>query len=686
MLSTQDYQGDGMATRPPRKPKQPKAYAITHSAKALGLTRGALPNSIVEVIGTLNRANFDGYIVGGGVRDSLLGLAPKDFDAVTDARPHEIKAIFGGRCRIIGRRFQLAHVYSGREMIEVATFRAPPKDDTHTTDDGMITRDNVWGTIEQDFARRDFSINALYYQPLKGEVLDFCGAMDDIAARRLRLLGDAQVRIEEDPVRLLRALRFRAKLGFSFDKALASTFHADNWALLEQVSAHRLYDESQKMFGGGYLAPLLPLLFSEGAIGSLMTYPPETPSRLMTAVAVNTDKRVAEGKGVNPAFFYAALLWGNYLHQLTKYKKRGLPFHEAQAKAAERALEAQRVKTAIPKFAEQFITEIWLMQPKLANPRVRDIAALERSPKFRAAYDFLVLREAHDDHPLSEPTNGMGAWWQTYQAVSQADKMALIDAYADGVSLPKGKRRSRNKDAASRELEQLRGLSLRTDVAQSAPKPLFVIGEDNSLSDSTGSHVDIDDDMLSQLSVQTAEQDKPVPRTRSTPPPVFSSVTYTDADFERLLANDEPYIPSSRHRKRKPSSRLSILERQAGITEADIAEALAAEDAFIHDNAGNVEGGGEQAAPIKRSRSKNRHERSDDAAAKPSAKPNMTSQADAAHPSDAPADKLNRRQRRSQATDTTAAQASDTADAEDAAPKKRRRRRKSNAKPQAADE
>ena len=165
---------------------------------------------------------------------------------MTDARPHEIKAIFGGRCRIIGRRFQLAHVYSGREMIEVATFRAPPKDDTHTTEDGMITRDNVWGDIEQDFARRDFSINALYYQPIKGEVLDFCGALKDIDSHTLRLLGDAKVRIEEDPVRLLRALRFKAKLGFEFDQDLANQFHQDNWTLLEQVSTHRLYDETQK--------------------------------------------------------------------------------------------------------------------------------------------------------------------------------------------------------------------------------------------------------------------------------------------------------------------------------------------------------------------------------------------------------------------------------------------------------
>ena len=540
--------------RSPKKPKQKKIMRSTHSAKSLQLQKGSLPHSIVEVIGALHKAGFEAYIVGGGVRDSLLGLAPKDFDAVTDARPYEVKAIFGGRCRIIGRRFQLAHVYSGREMIEVATFRAPPKDDTHTTDEGMITRDNVWGDIEQDFARRDFSINALYYQPIKGEVLDFCGALDDIENKVLRLLGDARVRIEEDPVRLLRALRFKAKLGFEFDDALAAQFHEDNWALLEQVSAHRLYDESQKMFGGGYLAALLPLLFEHGAMNSLMNYAPNEPTALMTAVAINTDRRVAMGKSVNPAFFYAAMLWENYLHQLAKYKKRGLPFHEAQLKAAEKTIDAQRLKTAIPKFAEQFISDIWILQPKLVNPRVRDIANLERMPKFRAAFDFLVMRESHDNHPLTEPTNGMGAWWQAYQEASAADKALMIENFGSESGIPKRRRRERNKDAKSRELDQLRELSLRNDeVIATRPEPLFVVpGAEAVVKDAAKS-----------LKVAQLEPTKPVP--------VFDPVQFSEADFAKLLANDEPYIPPSRHRKRKPSSNLSIIEREAGLSESDVA-------------------------------------------------------------------------------------------------------------------
>jgi poly(A) polymerase len=423
------------------------------SAKQLGLSKADLPNSIIEVIATLTKSGYEAYIVGGGVRDNLLGLDPKDFDAVTDAKPHEVKDLFGKRCRVIGRRFQLAHVYSGRDMIEVATFRAPPNGDAHTTNDGMIVRDNVWGDIEQDFVRRDFSINALYYEPLKGIVHDFCDALGDIESKTLRLLGHAPVRIEEDPVRLLRALRFKAKLGFDFDSELSQQFHDDNWSLLEQVSPHRLYDESQKMFTGGYLVPLLPLLFEYGAIRHLIIYPPEAPTALVTQVAVNTDKRIGQGKSINPAFFYAALLWDNYLYQLAKLKKKNMPFHDAQLQAASIVIDRQRIKTAIPKFAEQFIRDIWLMQPKLANPRVKQITQLAEHPRFRAAFDFLLLREQCDDesNPLSESTNGMGEWWQTYQTLSEKQKQQAIDDFGGDArrgssKRSRGRNRNRNRD------------------------------------------------------------------------------------------------------------------------------------------------------------------------------------------------------------------------------------------------
>lgn len=426
------------------------------AAKQLELNKSELPNSITEVIATLTRAGFDAYIVGGGVRDTLLGLRPKDFDAVTDAKPHEIKDVFGKRCRIIGRRFQLAHVYSGRELIEVATFRGPPLNNANTNQDGMILRDNVWGDIKQDFARRDFSINALYYQPLKGVVHDFCGALEDIDNKVIRLLGHAPTRIEEDPVRLLRALRFKAKLGFDFDSELAAQFHDDNWALLEQISPHRLYDETQKMFTGGYLVPLLPLLFESGAIDSLVIYPPAEPSALVKQVAINTDKRIAAGKSINPAFFYAALLWENYLHQLEKAKKRNMPFADAQLHAAGKVIDRQRIKTAIPKFAEQFIRDIWILQPKLAAPRSKQIVQLSEHPRFRAGFDFLLLREQCGDaeHPLSESTNGMGEWWQTYQTLTEQQQDQAIDDFDENIrrgaykQSQRGRGRNRQKPQA----------------------------------------------------------------------------------------------------------------------------------------------------------------------------------------------------------------------------------------------
>ena len=424
------------------------------SAKKLGLTKADLPNAIIEVIATLGKQGYDAYIVGGGVRDTLLGLNPKDFDAVTDAKPFEVKDIFGKRCRIIGRRFQLAHVYSGREMIEVATFRAPPNGNAHTTSDGMIVRDNVWGDIEQDFARRDFSINALYYHPIKGVVHDFCDALSDIESKTLRLLGHAPVRIEEDPVRLLRALRFKAKLGFEFDTELAEQFNAKNWALLEQVSPHRLYDETQKMFTGGYLVPLLPLLFEYGAMAHLLVYPPDEPSRLVNQVAINTDKRIDAGKSINPAFFYASLLWDNYLYQLNKNKERGMNFADAQMQASIKVIDRQRTKTAIPKFAEQFIRDIWLLQPKLANPRVKQITQLAEHPRFRAGFDFLLLREQCDDelNPLSESTNGMGEWWQTYQTLNHKEQQRAIDEFAKQAR--RGGRDDRNRRKRSQQTDE----------------------------------------------------------------------------------------------------------------------------------------------------------------------------------------------------------------------------------------
>lgn len=450
----------------------------TTSSKQLGLFARDLPASIKEVVGTLKKAGFLSYVVGGGVRDSLLGLAPKDFDAVTDARPHQIKDIFGKRCRIIGRRFQLAHVYSGNDLIEVATFRAPPKA-ASVSDDGMILRDNVWGSIEQDAKRRDFSVNALYYQPQDEVVRDFCGALADMASKTLRLLGDPKTRIEEDPVRLLRALRFKAKLGFELDDALSAQFTPQNWHLLAQVSAHRLYDETTKMFCGGYLNALLPLLHTYGALDVLMDYPPKTLTPFLRETARNTDARLASGKSANPAFFFAVLLWDNYLHAQRKLKKRGASFLKASQEAAVFVLERQSQRTALPKFVQEFIADIWLLQGQLVEAKPRTIDALLGAPRFRAGFDFLCLREAYDTHPLAEDTKGMGTFWQAYLEADNASRAQMIKEMGKGRPKSRARQNRRHDDITPNQKEDLRQLqSLRGRIAQA---PLVWLDENSVL-------------------------------------------------------------------------------------------------------------------------------------------------------------------------------------------------------------
>lgn len=376
------------------------------------------------MIDGLSKAGYEAYIVGGGVRDLMLGLNPKDFDAVTNATPAQIKEVFGRRCRIIGRRFELAHVHIGRELIEVATFRAPPKKAV-TSAAGMILRDNNWGTIEQDFVRRDFSINTLYYQPRKGIILDFCDAIHDVKTKTLRLLGDPARRFEEDPVRMLRTLRFAAKLDFKIANDILAIFTPKMTTLLKDVSPHRLYDESQKLFTMGRLKDVLPLLIDFHIWKQLFAdiSPKITP--FLELAAKNTDQRIQVGKTINPAFFYAVLLWENFLERYQIYIQKGLVPAEARAQAGLDVLKRQSTRTVIPRFAETFIREVWEMQTRLLNPKPQQIAALAAHPRFRAGFDFLLLREKSGD----EHTQGMGQWWETYQNVSIDEKERIIAKY-----------------------------------------------------------------------------------------------------------------------------------------------------------------------------------------------------------------------------------------------------------------
>jgi len=396
----------------------------TLRASKCGLSTTQLPSSILDVIDSLTKAGYEAYIVGGGVRDLMLGLNPKDFDAVTNATPAQVKEVFGRRCRIIGRRFELAHVYSGRELIEVATFRAPPKKAVTSTS-GMILRDNNWGTIEQDFARRDFSINALYYQPRKGIVLDFCDAISDIDHKTLRLLGDPKQRFEEDPVRMLHTLRFAAKLNFDIDPQILKIFDVDMTQLLRDVSPHRLYDESQKLFTMGHLARVLPMLIEFDIWKQLFADIKPDISKFIERAAKNTDQRIQIGKTINPAFFYAVLLWKPFLERCDFYLAKGIVPAEARAQAGLDVLKRQATRTVIPRFAETFIREVWEMQVRLLNPKPQQIEALASHARFRAGFDFLLLREKSGD----DSTQGMGQWWDHYQSLSSDEKETAISQY-----------------------------------------------------------------------------------------------------------------------------------------------------------------------------------------------------------------------------------------------------------------
>lgn len=425
----------------------------TLRASKCGLSTSLLSPAILDVIDSLMKAGYDAYIVGGGVRDLMLGERPKDFDAVTNATPAQIKQVFGRRCRIIGRRFELAHVHSGREMIEVATFRAPPKKAV-TSASGMILRDNNWGTIEQDFVRRDFSINTLYYQPRKGVVLDFCNAYQDIQDKKLRLLGDAKQRFEEDPVRMLRTLRFAAKLGFSLDQTILDVFTPELTHLLRDVSPHRLYDESQKMFSVGKLMQLLPMSIDFEIWHQMLADVPAAITPFIERAAKNTDQRIGQGKSINPAFFYAVLLWQTYLNRLEFYTSKGVIAAEARAQASIDVLKRQATRTIIPRFAETFIREVWEMQGRLIEPKSQHIIALAGHARFRAAFDFLLLREVSGD----KATQGMGQWWENYQELTNDAKEKAIADYHRKQS------RSRKKKTDESVEDQLAPLVMETQV------------------------------------------------------------------------------------------------------------------------------------------------------------------------------------------------------------------------------
>lgn len=419
------------------KPLKPKIITCNeHNISQADISKNAL-----KVLARLEEYGFEAYLVGGGVRDLLLGLHPKDFDIATNARPEQVKKIFRN-CRIIGKRFRLAHVFSGPEIIEVATFRGNSTGDVSQraqSTTGMITRDNVYGTLEEDVWRRDFTINALYYK-LDGSIIDYAGGMDDMHDRVVRIIGSPKLRCHEDPLRMLRAVRIAAKVGFRVDHETAeclSTFVG----LLQNVAPARLFDEVVKWFKGGKSLVTFEMCRNYGLFAALF---PQTEARLVgenSALAKafvwqgfnNTDKRIAENKSLNPAFLFAILLWPPFQHKITELQKNGMKFGGAFQLAMSDVLRRQKKHLAITQRFVLTIEEIWLLQYRLIERKPSKITHIFNHKKFRAAYDFLELRSlAHDD--VQEHV----AWWKNYQANHIQDE-SYIDSINEQLSSPRKK-------------------------------------------------------------------------------------------------------------------------------------------------------------------------------------------------------------------------------------------------------
>jgi poly(A) polymerase len=383
------------------------------------ISRDAISDSALKVLYRLKNAGYRALLVGGSVRDLLLGREPKDFDVATDAHPEQVRELFRN-CLLIGRRFRLAHVRFGREIIEVSTFRAPH----HVTDegsgtnvDGRIVRDNVYGTLDEDVWRRDFTANALYYDIEDFAVIDHVGGVADIQAGLIRLIGEPEQRYTEDPVRLLRAVRFAVKLGFRIHPDTERPMRAMS-PLLGEIPAARLFEETLKLFLGGCALQTFEQLRRYGLFGALF---PQTeavlareeggfPQMLLVRALQNTDQRIAEGKPVTPGFLIAALLWSPVHAAASTHLANGLGEMEAYSLAADAVISRQIASTALPRRFTQMAREIWQLQSRFGRRQGKRPERLAQHPNFRAAYDFLVLRAES-----GEGVGELAGWWTRFQ-------------------------------------------------------------------------------------------------------------------------------------------------------------------------------------------------------------------------------------------------------------------------------
>jgi poly(A) polymerase len=428
--------------KPAGNPHQ-NAQIIPH--RIHGIDRKLLSSAALKTTEGLQKAGFEAYVVGGAVRDLLLNRAPKDFDVATNATPEEVNRIFR-RSRIIGRRFRLVHVMFGSETIEVSTFRGShlaESDHAKTAESGRILRDNVFGNQEEDALRRDFTANALYYDPATEEVLDFHNGVADIKAGVLRIIGDPTTRYREDPVRMLRAVRLSAKLGLNLDRATEKPIPqmAD---LLKDVPESRLFDEMLKLFLSGHAMESARELRKHGlhhGLLPLLDVALEQPlgERFVTLALQNTDDRVLSDKPVSPSFLFATLLWHEVLTAWNRIQAQGERPIPALQLAMNEVCDIQAEKLAIHKRYSSTMREIWGMQPRFDQRGGKRPYSLIEHPRFRAAYDFLLLRCESGEVPAE-----LGQWWTDF---AHADGEARAAMLLPDTQPKKRRRRRRTKSA-----------------------------------------------------------------------------------------------------------------------------------------------------------------------------------------------------------------------------------------------
>ena len=424
---------------------------VVYARPEHNISRADISKAALKVLYTLRDAGYEAYLVGGGVRDLLLGRKPKDFDVATNATPDQIRRCFRS-CRLIGRRFVLAHVRIGREIVEVATFRGASGDAGKTphegriTVDGRVVRDNVYGTREEDAWRRDFSVNSLYYNIADFSVVDYTGGMADLKESRLRLIGEPDRRFREDPVRMLRAVRFAAKLDFAIDGATSAAIPRDREWLLE-VSTSRLFEEVVKLFLGGEARRSFSLLRRYGLFALLF---PDIDSCLeeegeegaaaafIDHALANTDVRISEEKPVTPAFLFAALLWPVLRREASILQAHGESDAQAIESAGAHAIVRQAARMSIPRRCSIVTREIWEMQPRLLTRRGRRALGLTTRLRFRAAYDFLLLRAQ-----AGEPVQDHCDWWTSLQESEGEERAALL---SPPPAHPRRRRRRRRRE------------------------------------------------------------------------------------------------------------------------------------------------------------------------------------------------------------------------------------------------